>query len=247
MRALVTWLIPYTVMIVSRFGDYKDSRDEADREPTRLRDGVRAATPVIVPTLVLGISFGVLAEPVMGEVAPVVMSIVVFAGSAQFAALSVLAAGGGAGPAILSGLLMNARFLPMGFAVGASLPGGPVARGAQGQAVVDASFVLANRGDGGFDRDVLFGATVAQGAAWILGTVVGVVGGAAIAEPERFGLDAIFPAFYLALLVEEARSRSAVAAAALGALIAIALIPVAPPGVPVIAASAAALLGLRRS
>jgi 4-azaleucine resistance transporter AzlC len=231
-------------MGISGFGNY--SARDAEREPSRLRNGLRAAAPVIVPTFALGISFGVLAEPVMGEVAPVVMSIVVFAGSAQFAALSVLAAGGGAGPAIVSGLLMNARFLPMGFAVGASLPGGPVARGAQGQAVVDASFVLANRGGGRFDRNLLFGATLAQGAAWILGTVVGVVGGAAIAEPERFGLDAIFPAFYLALLAEEARSRSAVAAAVLGMAIAIVLIPLTPPGIPVIAASAAALLGLRR-
>jgi 4-azaleucine resistance transporter AzlC len=232
-------------MVIGGLGNYKQR--EADAEPGRLRDGLRAAVPVIVPTFVLGISFGVLAEPVMGDLAPVVMSVVVFAGSAQFAALSVLAAGGGAGAAIASGLLMNARFLPMGFAVGASLPGGPVARGAQGQAVVDASFVLANRGGGHFDRGLLIGATLAQGAAWIGGTAVGVVGGAAIAEPERFGLDAIFPAFYLALLVEEAQSRKAVAAAALGAVIAIALIPVAPPGIPVVAASAAALLGLRRS
>ena len=231
-------------MVIPGFGNYHERADE--HEPSRLRDGVRAAAPVLVPTLVLGVSFGVLAEPVMGEIAPVVMSVVVFAGSAQFAALSVLAAGGGAGPAIASGLLMNARFLPMGFAVGASLPGGPVARGAQGQAVVDASFVLANRGGGRFDRKLLIGATLAQGAAWILGTGVGVVGGAAITEPERFGLDAIFPAFYLALLAEEVRSRHAAAAAVLAAGIALALLPVAPPGVPVIAASAAALIGLHR-
>lgn len=231
-------------MIVPSFGNYKD---RGAPESSRVRDGIRAAAPVIVPTLVLGVSFGVLAEPVMGRVAPVVMSVVVFAGSAQFAALSVLAAGGGAGAAIASGLLINARFLPMGFAVGASLRGGHVARAAQGQAVVDASFVLASRGDGRFDRSLLFGATLAQGAAWIVGTAVGVVGGAAIAEPERFGLDSIFPAFYLALLAEEARSRRAVAAAVLGAGIALALLPVAPPGVPIIAASAAALIGLRRS
>jgi 4-azaleucine resistance transporter AzlC len=231
-------------MIVRAFGNYASAADEL--EASLLRDGVRAAAPVIVPTLALGISFGVLAEPVMGDVAPVVMSVIVFGGSAQFAALSVLAAGGGAGPAIVSGLLMNARFLPMGFAVGASLPGGRVARGMQGQALVDASFVLANRGGGRFDRNVLFGATLAQGGAWIVGTVVGVVGGSAIADPERFGLDAIFPAFYLALLAEELRSRYAVAAAALGAGIALALLPIAPSGVPVVAASAAALLGLRR-
>ncbi len=230
-------------MVITPVGNYNES---VEARRSRLRDGLRAGAPLVVPTLVLGISFGVLAEPVMGDIAPVVMSVIVFGGSAQFAALSVLAAGGAAGPAIASGLLMNARFLPMGFAVGPSLPGGPVARGAQGQALVDASFALANRGDGRFDRNLLMGATLAQGGGWVLGTLIGVVGGAAIAEPERFGLDAIFPAFYLALLAEEVGSRRAAAAAVLGAAIALALLPVAPPGVPIIAASAAALLGLRR-
>ena len=57
----------------------------------------------------------------------------------------------------------------------------------------------------------------------------------------------VFPAFYLSLLVEEARGRRAVAAAAGGAAITVALMPVAPAGLPVIAASLAALIGLRRT
>jgi predicted branched-subunit amino acid permease len=140
---------------------------------------------------------------------------------------------------------MNARFLPMGFSVGASLPGGRLARALQGQAVVDASWALASRGDGTFDRGLLIGATIPQAIAWISGTAVGVVGGSAIAHPERFGLDAIFPAFYLALLVGELRNRDAGTAAVLGGAIALALVPFAPGGLPVIAASAAALIGLR--
>jgi predicted branched-subunit amino acid permease len=56
----------------------------------------------------------------------------------------------------------------------------------------------------------------------------------------------VFPAFYLALLAEELRNRSAAACALLGAAIALTLVPIAPPGVPVLAASAAALLGVRR-
>jgi len=174
------------------------------------------------------------------------MSIVVFAGAAQFASLSVLAAGGTAGAAVVAGLLMNARFLPMGFAAAPSLRGGSLARAAQGQAVVDASWALASRRDGTFDRGLLLGATIPQAFAWISGTIVGVFAGSSLAHPERFGLDAIFPAFYLALLLGEVRTGRARAAAALGALIAFALIPVAAAGVPVIAASAAALLGLKR-
>lgn len=218
----------------------------ADASESSVRDGVHAGLPLVLPIFAVAVSFGVLARPVLGALPAVVMSIVVFAGAAQFASLSVLAAGGAAGAAIVAGLLMNARFLPMGFAVAPSLRGRSFARAAQGQAIVDASWALASRRDGTFDRGLLLGATIPQAFAWISGTIVGVFAGARLAHPERFGLDAIFPAFYLALLVGELRTDRSRIAAALGAVIAFALIPVAPAGVPVIAASAAALIGLRR-
>src|SRR5919202_829405 len=94
--------------------------------------GARAGLPLLLPTLAIGVSFGVLAEPVMGAVAAVAMSVVVFAGSAQFAALSVLAGGGTAAAAIAAGLLMNARFLPMGIAAPGAQRGGAVRRGGRG-------------------------------------------------------------------------------------------------------------------
>lgn len=210
-----------------------------------IRAGVRAALPLVLPTLLLGVSFGVLAKPVMGAIGPIVMSVLVFSGGAQFAALGVLQAGGATGAAIAAGMLMNARWLPMGFAVGPSLRGGPLARALQGQAIVDASFAMSSRGDGTFDRGLLIGATIAQGSAWIAGTVIGVTGGGLLGDPARIGLDAVFPAFYLTLLAEEARSGRAVTVALAGAAIAVALMPVAPVGIPVIAASLAALIGLR--
>ena len=214
-------------------------------EHSNVSAGVRAGLPLVLPTLALGVSFGVLARPVMGPVAPIAMSIFVFSGAAQFAALSVLAAGGGAVAAITAGMLMNARWLPMGFAIGPSLRGGPLARAAQGQTIVDASFVIASRGDGSFDRGLLMGATAAQAVAWVSGTVIGVVAGPVLGDPASLGLDAIFVAFYLALLVEEARSRRAMLAGLAGAAIAFALMPFTPAGVPIIAASLAALVGLR--
>jgi branched chain amino acid efflux pump len=211
-----------------------------------IRAGVRAALPFVLPTLLLGVSFGVLAKPVMGAVAPIVMSISIFSGGAQFAALSVLASGGALGAAVAAGLLMNARWVPMGFAVGPSLRGGRLARAAQGQAIVDASFAIASRGDGTFDRGLLIGATLPQASAWIAGTVLGVVTGDVLGDPAVLGLDAVFPAFYLTLLAEEARGPRPVAAAIAGAAITVALMPVAPVGVPVLVASLAALIGLRR-
>jgi 4-azaleucine resistance transporter AzlC len=213
---------------------------------TGLMRGVRVALPFFVPAFATGMSFGVLAEPVMGAVAAIAMSFLVFAGAAQFASVSALVAGSGVAAAVSAGLLVNARFLPMGLAAAPALKGGPLRRAAEGQAVVDASWALANRGDGTFDREMLLGATIPQAAGWWTGTIVGALGGAALGDPETLGLDALFPAFYLALLAEELRNRAAVASALLGAAIALCLIPIAPPGVPVVAAAAAALLGVRR-
>lgn len=194
----------------------------------------------------LGISFGVIAKPVMGSVAPIVMSAIVFAGSAQFAAVSVLSDGGNAAAAIVAGILLNARFLPMGVAIGPSLRARPLVRMLVGQSLVDASWALANRGGGRFDADVLVGATLMQYPAWVAGAAIGVLASDGIGDPGRFGLDAIFPAFFLGLLANELRNPHNVGAAAIGAAVALALTPFVPPGVPLLAACAGALLGAWR-
>jgi predicted branched-subunit amino acid permease len=212
----------------------------------RFRAGVRAGVPFALAGGLLATSFGVLARDVgMPAWAAVLMSAIVFAGSAQIAALGIIGAGGGIGSAIGAAALMNSRFLPMGVAIGPSLPGGPARRAAQGQAVVDASWALAADGEGGFDRELLFGSTAIQYATWVTGTAIGVLGGAALGDPHDYGLDAIYPAFFLALLIGELRvSGDARRVAIAGGLIALALVPLAPPGIPVLAASLASLLGL---
>jgi predicted branched-subunit amino acid permease len=211
------------------------------------RAGVRAAVPFAVAGGVLAVSFGVLARDVgMPAWGAIVMSAIVFAGSAQIAALTIIGAGGGLGAAIGAAALMNSRFLPMGIAIGPGLPGGPLRRAAQGQAVVDASWAIAADGEGGFDRDVLFGSSALQYVTWFAGTVVGVAGGSVLGDPEALGLDAIYPAFFLALLIGELRSGRAIGVAAAGALVALALVPLAPAGVPVLVASLTSLAGLYR-
>ena len=182
----------------------------------------------------------------MGSVAPIVMSAFLFAGSAQFGSLAVLAAGGGAVPAIVAGLLLNARFLPMGIAYAPSLEGSPARRALEGQAVIDASWAMANRGEGRFDRDFMVGATLVQYVCWVSGTALGVALGDAIGDPKNLGLDALFPAFFLALLVPELRNRTYVGVAVAAAALTLVLIPLTPPGVPVLAACSIALVGLRR-
>ena len=224
----------------------EDGLDDDDPR-ARLRAGVRAGVPFGLAALLLALSFGVIAERVIGPYAPIVMSIVVFAGSAQFAATAVLADGGGAAAAIVAGVLLNARFVPMGVALAPSLRGGRLRRAAEGQAVVDTSWALANQGGGRFDPWLLVGATIPQYVAWVTGTVLGVLGGDLVGDPRALGLDALFPAFFLGLLFVELREGQARVAALIGAAIALALVPFTPPGVPIIAACAAALIGLARS
>jgi 4-azaleucine resistance transporter AzlC len=203
--------------------------------------------PFALATFVLGISFGVLARSLgWGVLAPIVFSVITFSGSAQFAVAAVLGADGGALAAIVAAVLLNARFLPMGVAVAPFLKGGPLRRALEGQAVVDASWALASRGGGRFDRERMIGATIPQVAAWIVGTVIGALAGDVVGNVERLGLDVIFPAFFLALLMEELRAGGrTIAVALIAAALSLALVPFVPPGVPVIAACAAALLGLR--
>jgi predicted branched-subunit amino acid permease len=211
------------------------------------RRGLRVGVPYAAAGLLLAISFGVLAQPLMGNVAPIVMSALMFAGSAQFAATAVLAAGGGPGAAIAAGILLNLRYVPMGIALAPSLRGGPLRRAAIGQAMIDYSWAAASRGGGRFDPAFMVGATVPSYPCWVGGTAIGVFAGDLIGDPAALGIDAIFPAFFLCLLVEgELRPGLPSLVAGLGALVALALIPFTPAGVPVIAASATALLGLRR-
>jgi predicted branched-subunit amino acid permease len=212
-----------------------------------LKDGIRIGLPFGVAAGLVGISFGVVAQPVMGAAAAIAMSAFVFAGAAQFGATAVLASGGSATTAILTGIMLNARFLPMGVAIASSLPGGPLLRALQGQTIVDASWAAAHLGGGRFDRNLLMGATIPQYPAWVLGTVIGALGADSLGDPRALGLDAVFPAFFLGLLLSEATaSRLARTVALTGAAIALLLTPVLPPGLPILLAASAALLGLRR-
>jgi 4-azaleucine resistance transporter AzlC len=215
--------------------------------PRRYRDGVRAVAPLSIAVAGFGISFGLLARTAgWGWLAPIVMSATTFAGSAQFAAASIMSAGGTVAAAVAAALLLNARYAPIGVTVARWLRGSPWSRLLHAQLVVDESWAIAAEGEGRFDPRMLIGAGAGLYVAWVLGTAVGSLGGQALGDPSTLGLDAAFPALFLALLVPQLRERRAVPAALLGAGIALVLTPIAPAGVPIVAAGAACLLGIRR-
>jgi 4-azaleucine resistance transporter AzlC len=207
---------------------------------------VRVAAPLAPGPLLFGVSFGLLADTAgMSTTAAVVFSATTFAGSAQFAAASVLETGGSALAAIFAASLLNTRYVPMSVAVASLFPGPVWRRLVESQLIVDESWALSGR-TGRFQRPVLIGAGLLLYVLWVGATAAGTLVGDRLGEPEDYGLDAAFAALFLGLALPYLRSRRAVQAALLGAAITLVLIPVAPVGLPIVAASAACLLGLRR-
>jgi 4-azaleucine resistance transporter AzlC len=210
-----------------------------------MRRTLLAAAPIGVAVAVFGVSFGVLALQVhIAGWAAVLMSVLVFAGSAQFAAIAILGAGGGVVAAVLAGALLNLRYLAVGAAVAPVLPGGPLRRMLLGQLVVDESYALgvaAGKPGRPDARTVLTTGAFLYGC-WILGTLVGVMLGPVFGDPKRFGLDAAFPALFVALLWPMLTTRRAIRAAVFGGATGLVLAPFTPPGVPLAVAAALGLL-----
>jgi 4-azaleucine resistance transporter AzlC len=212
---------------------------------SRIRAGIRAALPLALAPVLFGASFGLLAADAgMGGLGAVVMSATTFAGSAQFAAASILDSGGGAAAAIVAAVLLNARYVPQSLSVASIFPGSRGRRFLESQLIVDESWALSGR-SGRFEHGVLIGAGLLFYVLWVGGTGLGTVVGDLL-DPEAIGLDAAFPALFLALLAPYLRSRRALATALVAAAITLALLPVSASGVPIVAASLACLIGLRR-
>ena len=208
------------------------------------REIVVAALPICLAALVFGVSFGVLAVAARVPAwAAVLMSALVFAGSAQFAAIGVIAAGGGVLTAILAGALLNLRYVATGIASAPSLLGGRFLRPLAAQLVVDESYALAvSAGQAGRpERRTLLLTGVCIWICWTGGTLLGVLLGPVLGNPRTWGLDAAFPACFVALLWPMLRGHHAVRCAIAGAVVALALAPFTPPGIPL---AGAALVGL---
>jgi 4-azaleucine resistance transporter AzlC len=210
-------------------------------------DGARRAWPLAVAVGGFGLTYGVLARQAgFAPLETILFSLTTFAGSAQFAAVSIIGDGGTAIAAIAAALLLNARYLPIGLSVAPWLRGRPLARAAQGQVVIDESWAVSHLGGGRYDPRLLIGAGLTIYVAWVLCSIVGVLAGTVVGNPETLGLDAAFPALFLALLAGQVRERRLLLAALAGGALALAMVPLVPPGVPIVAASVVCLVGLRR-
>jgi len=148
--------------------------------------------------------------------------------------------------AVAAALLVNARHLPFGLAVGDVLTPGRLRRLVGSHLMTDetVAFTLAQP-DARRRRAVYWTCGIALFACWNLSVVAGAAAGRVVHDTDALGLDAAFPAVLLALVLPSLRDAATRRAALAGAAIAVAATPLLPAGSPVLLALVALPLVLR--
>jgi 4-azaleucine resistance transporter AzlC len=202
---------------------------------------------VLIADAIVGVSFGAITVSAgLPFWLPMLLSVAVFAGAAQFAFVGILAAGGTPLAAAAAGLLINARHLPFGFAVADVLGAGRLRRLVGSHLMIDENVAFALAQDDPQQRRATYWACgVGLFACWNLGVLAGAFGGTVISDTAAFGLDAAFPAVLLALVLPSLRESRAHRPVAVGVAIALITAPFVPAGLPVLLALAGMLVSWR--
>ncbi|SDC32979.1 AzlC family ABC transporter permease [Actinokineospora iranica] len=198
----------------------------------------RGVLAIALAAAVNGASFGAIAVAAgLPLWVPVAMSVLIFAGGSQYLAVGVVAAGGSPIAAVVGGLVLNARHLPFGLAVGDVVGRSWPARLLGSHLLIDESvaFAMAQKSPERA-RAAYWACGASLFVAWNTGVFAGALAGRLVADPDALGLDAVFPAVMLALVLPVLREADKLRPAMLGAAIALATTPFLPPGVPVLLA-----------
>jgi predicted branched-subunit amino acid permease len=192
-----------------------------------------------------GVAFGVASAAAgLSTLQTMLLSLLAFTGGTQFAVISVVSSGGTLAAALGSGLLLGARNTLYGMRLAPLLRPRGVRRLVVAQGTIDETTAMAVvRRDPSLGRLAFWTTFAGCFVVWNTATAIGAVGARALGDPAKFGLDAVIPAAFLALLAPRLRAGAVERRIAVGAgVIALALIPFTPPGIPVLAACAALLL-----
>ena len=221
--------------------------------PAETADATRAidrnALAIGAATGTYAISFGALA--IAAGLTPgqtVAMSLLVFTGASQFAFISVLAGGGSPLAALVPAVVLAVRNSLYGLSLVPFMRGPLTRRLVQAHLVIDESTAMARaQRSPALAHRAFISTGVCIFVLWNVGTIVGVAFGRAIGDPHTLGLDAMFPAAFLALLAPQLSRPGARGVALGGGLLAVACVPFTPAGVPVVVACAAVAPVLIRS
>jgi len=192
-----------------------------------------------------GVAFGVASAAAgLSTLQTMLLSLLAFTGGTQFAVISVVSSGGTLAAALGSGLLLGARNTLYGMRLAPLMRPRGVRRLVVAQGTIDETTAMAVvRRDPSLGRLAFWTTFAGCFVVWNTATAIGAVGARALGDPAKFGLDAVIPAAFLALLAPRLRAGAVERRIAVGAgVIALALIPFTPPGIPVLAACAALLL-----
>lgn len=205
-----------------------------------VRDGIIVG----VATGIFGMGFGVLSISAGLTVAQTTfMSLVVFTGASQFAAVGVIAAGGSPATAIGSALLLAARNGFYAMTMSRHIDGPIWKRALAAHVTIDESAALGTAQDDPADVEPAFWACgLSVFFFWNVGTLIGAVGGQAIGDPNTLGLDAAFPAGFISLAAASLRHAAGRIAATTGFAIAIVAVPFTQAGVPILLAAGGAVV-----
>jgi predicted branched-subunit amino acid permease len=161
------------------------------------------------------------------------LSLLVFAGSAQVSAVGLFGSGAAAFEIVSTTFLLNVRHVLYGLSLGRRIPLPGRRRAAAAYFLTDEAFgVVAASGERTFA--FLLGAELSLFGVWNLATLGGGIAGSAIADPERLGIDLVFPLAFLALLVPLVRTRVELLVAVLSGALAYVLARDLPGGLPIL-------------
>jgi predicted branched-subunit amino acid permease len=208
----------------------------------RVRAGLVAALPFAPSIVALAAIFGASAGAVgMSPLVAVAMSLVVWSGAGQFAALPLWPTGGPI--VVLSTLVLSLRFLLITASLAPALGAVPRRRrAALAYTVTDENYALAVGRGSALEPVFLVGSWIPLYAAWAIGTVLGVALGARLPDGWLGPLQAVFPLVFIVLVALLCTSPSLALVAVLGGLLSVAGALALPPGWNVVAAGLLASL-----
>ena len=206
--------------------------------------GFRAAAPLWLGIVPFGLVYAVVARDAgLSLIETQALSVLVFAGSAQFSAAGLFGSGAAALEIVSTTFLLNVRHVLYGLSLGRRIPLRGWRRVTAAYFLTDESFgVVAAREERTFA--FLLGAELSVFATWNVATLAGALVGTAIPDPEKLGLDLVFPLAFLALLVPLVRTRVELLVAVVSGSAAYVLAEALPNGLPILVTGVAgSLLG----